>query len=52
LRQVHRAQQLRRLANLLAALDFLNTDIEQADGGTIEIEPAAMALPSPPAPSR
>ena len=24
LRQVHRAQQLRRLANFLAALDFLN----------------------------
>ena len=38
LRQVHRAQLFRRLANLLAALDLLDPDIEQADGRTLQAE--------------
>ncbi len=38
LRQVHRAQQLGGLADFLAALDFLDADIEQADGRPFEIE--------------
>ena len=38
LRQVHRAQQLGRLAHLLEALDLLDADIEQADGRPFEIE--------------
>ena len=38
LRQVHRAQQLGCLANLLAALDFLDPDIEQSDGRPFQIE--------------
>src|SRR6185437_10442827 len=38
LRKVHGAQQLRGLANLLAALDFLDPDVEQAYRGPIEVE--------------
>ena len=38
LRQVHRAQQFGRLADLLVALDLLDPDIEQADGRPLEVE--------------
>src|SRR5262249_55647583 len=38
LRQVHPAEQFRRLADLLVALYLLNTDVEQADGGPLEVE--------------
>ena len=36
--QVHRTELFRRLANLFAALDLLNPDIEQADGRTLQAE--------------
>src|SRR6516165_9769195 len=36
--KVHRAQQLRGFANFLVALDFLDADIEQPDGWSLEVE--------------